>query len=135
MTCTARPFLHRSALRLASWLGVLALVLQTAIPLGQAIPVSTGFDGLPRTLVICSAQGTRTIPLPHSGAADRQTAQTAACVVCLSHAAGAGLDLPATAALPFPPAGGSFVLPHGAAGRAPGIVPGLPQARAPPVFV
>lgn len=133
MTPTRRPILNGSMLRLASWLGMLALAFQTAIPLGQAIPVSTGADGLPRTLVICSAQGTRVVPIAPTSDS-RGAAEAASCVVCLSYAAGAGLDLPPAAALPVPPVGGGTLLTSLASMVAGHPSAGLPQARAPPVL-
>ncbi|MGC2856798.1 hypothetical protein ACM64Y_15100 [Novispirillum sp. DQ9] len=132
MTETAPSFRTRLRERraAAAWWGVLALLVQVLVPLGQAVPV-IGADGLPRMLVLCSATPARSVPLPGSLPSD--VAQS--CAVCLAYGAGSAADLPATPALPFPPAGQGACIDLPTTAHASGLTPGLPQARAPPVIV
>lgn len=117
---------------LAAWAGLWALLLQIMVPLGQAVPV-VGADGLPRTLVICSATQPRAIPGP-AAEAPAPGAERAACAVCLAYAAGAGTDLPAAVVPPRPPATtAALTLPLADAVHG-GMVPGLPRPRAPPAL-
>lgn len=112
----------------AAWWGVLALLVQVLVPLGQAVPV-VGMDGLPRTLVLCSATGAGSVPMPGSVPSDAAKS----CAVCLAYGAGSAVALPATPVLPFPPAGAGTCIDPTATDRAHAQTPGLPLARAPPV--
>jgi hypothetical protein len=114
----------------AAWWGVLALLVQVLVPLGQAVPVM-GADGLPRTVVLCSAAGARSVPLP--GAPSSEPAPS--CAVCLAYGAGSATILPATPAVPFPPALAGTRIDQPVAALAHGLMPGLPRARSPPMAV
>lgn len=121
---------------IAGWWGVLALLLQILVPIGQAVPAGATVDGLPRTLVICSVlAGARTVPLP--GSATPMPADTAGttCAVCLAQGIGGACDLPPAVAWTFPPSGSGAVFDHSLISLAHGVPPGLPQARAPPMTV
>ena len=95
--------LRKRARRPAHWLALLALCLQAAIPLGQAVSL----PGSAEPLVICSAFGLRTVyvdaegrRLPPGEEAPRGAQDP--CVVCLSLTA-AALQPPLDIA-PAPPA-------------------------------
>lgn len=137
MTLSAPTLRHRLNDRRAAmaWWGILALVVQVLVPLGQAVPVAgaVGADGLPRSLVLCSADGLRSVPLPGSGAPARPDAS--ACAVCLAYATGAATDIPNTPAQPFPPAAAGVRIDQPTVLLAQGLMPGLPRARAPPAIV
>lgn len=132
MTC------HRAATSqtprhvLAAWAGVWALLLQIMVPLGQAIP-ATGADGLPRTLLICSATQPRSVPGPGSQAP--VVPKAGACVVCAAHAAGDGAAAPSAVTLPSPPAVPMATLDPLPSALAGGVMPGLPRPRGPPRLV
>ncbi|MFA7429660.1 MAG: DUF2946 family protein [Rhodospirillaceae bacterium] len=132
MTDTALPFRQRLKDRraAAAWWGVLALLVQVLVPLGQVVPV-LGADGLPRSLVLCSATGARSVPLP--GAPSPEAA--ASCAVCLAYGSGSATLLPATPAAPFPPALAGTRIDQPVAVLAHGLMAGLPRARAPPMAV
>lgn len=118
----------------AAWWGVLALLVQVLVPLGQAVPV-IGADGVPRTLVLCSATAPgRTVPLPGSQPGPAPSDAAKSCAVCLAYGAGSATALPAMPVLPFPPAGAGACIDHPAADRAHARTQGLPQARAPPAI-
>lgn len=114
----------------AAWWGVLALLVQVLVPLGQAVPVM-GADGLPRSLVLCSAMGARTVPLP--GAPSPEA--TPSCAVCLAYGSGSATLLPATPAAPLPPAVAGTRIDQPVAALAHGLMSGLPRARSPPMVV
>lgn len=90
----ARPLTDRfrdgALRRVAGWLAIFALLLHTAIPLGQAIPI--GDDALARALIICTGNDAGGTSEP----ADGTVPAGAKCPVCLVHAA--ALALPAIAA-------------------------------------
>ncbi len=115
-----------------AWWGLLALLIQVMVPLGQAVP-AVGADGLPRSLVLCSADGLRSVPMPGSGAPARPDASS--CAVCLAYAAGGATDIPNTPAQPFPPAAAGVRIDQPAILLAQGLTPGLPRARSPPAVV
>lgn len=73
---------RQSLKRFAVWLGVVALLLQVAIPLGQAIPAAGG-NGF---LIVCSAFGAKRIP---DSSSERQRAGGRNCPVCQIMALGA----------------------------------------------
>lgn len=70
--------------RFAAWLGVVALLVQVAIPLGQAVPAAGNDD----FLIVCSTIGAKRIPVPTS---ERQRAGGSNCPVCQVMALGAQL--------------------------------------------
>ena len=126
----------------AALAGLLALLFQVLVPLGQAIPVASGSDGLPRTLVVCTANGgLRTVSLPSSqaGSSAQHGALTslppqvaAACSVCLAYAAGGHLALPPLVVLPLPQDDHqASTLSQALAFTVQAVNP-LPPARAPP---
>lgn len=118
---------------LAAWVGLWALLLQVMVPVGQAVPIR-GADGLPRTLLICSALQPRTVPGPGSQGSD-QRSDPRACAVCMAFATGASSDLPTTVALPPRPAPVTAAFARRPDSHAPGRLPGLPQPRGPPPAV
>lgn len=137
MTPCAPTLRHRLNDRRAAvaWWGVLALLVQILVPLGQMVPAAVtgaGADGLPRTLVLCSADGLRGVPLPGAPA---RPVDTSACVVCLAYATGAATDIPNTPVQPFPSAAAGVRIDQPAVLFAQGLTPGLPRARAPPAVV
>ena len=79
--------------RVAGWLAIFALLLHTAIPLGQAIPI--GDDALARALIICTGNDAGGTSEPGDGTVPAG-AKGPVCPVCLVHAA--ALALPAIAA-------------------------------------
>lgn len=119
--------------------GLLALFLQVLVPLGQAVPAGTDAHGLPRSLVVCSANGgLRTISLPGATSPTGNTVTTgmnpvmAACSVCLAYAAGGHLAPPPSVPLPLPQDGhGETILPSALTTASGPAVP-LPQPRGPP---
>jgi len=119
-----------------AWWGILALLVQVLVPLGQAVPVA-GADGLPRSLVLCSADGLRSVPMPGSTVPARPDAPAAAsgCSVCLAYATGATTDIPNTPVQPFPPAAAGVRIDQPTVLLAQGLRPGLPRARSPPAVV
>lgn len=133
MTEAAPRVRHRMTDRraAAAWWGVLALVVQILVPLGQAVPV-VGADGLPRMLALCSATGPRAVPLPGPAGQPSPSEAQSPCIVCLAYGVGAATLLPASAVPPFPPAGAGQRLDAPAATLAHGLTPGLPRARGPP---
>lgn len=125
--------------------GLLALFLQVLVPLGQAVPMGTDAHGLPRSLVVCSANGgLRTVPLPaavststgssaaSNGFASGVNPVSAACSVCLAYAAGGHLTLPPSVPLPLPRDMPTETILPTALALTVGAVDGLPQPRAPP---
>ena len=118
---------------LAAWTGLWALLLQIMIPVGQAVPV-IGADGLPRTLIICSAMQPRTIPGPGAETPAPDSGRSSSCAVCLAFATGASTDLPAAVTLPLPPVATAALTPSSATAVHDGLIPGLPRPRAPPAL-
>ncbi len=120
---------------LVAWTGLWALLLQILVPVAMAIPVAPGPDGLPRTLIICSAmQPPRTVPVPGSETpAPDSGRSTTTCAVCMAFATGSTTDLPATVELPTPLAARVDLTPSFATAVHDGQITGLPRARAPPV--
>jgi hypothetical protein len=127
----------RQVRRFAARLGLWALFLQILLPLGQGIPLPGGSaDGLPRQLVICSANGgLRTVPLPGAAANQSTSSAQSACAVCLAYAAGGHLTLPPLALEPLPRLLTLVRIDHSAVDLTWQSASGLPQARAPPVLV
>jgi hypothetical protein len=118
----------------AARLGLWALFLQILLPLGQGIPLPSSADGLPRQLVICSANGgLRTVPLPGADtAAKHSSSAQSACAVCLSYAAGGHLTLPSAAPQALPWLHALSTIDQTSVSIAGHSLLGLPQARAPP---
>lgn len=133
----------------AAMAGLLALLFQVLVPLGQAIPLASGSDGLPRTLVVCTANGgLRTVPLPTAQTPASSTATNgplanagpqsglsplaAACSVCLAYAAGGHLTLPPLVVLPLPQNGHQDTIFPTALALTVDTFGRLPPARAPP---
>jgi hypothetical protein len=113
-----------------------ALFLQILLPLGQGIALPTTDGSMPRTLVICLANGgLRTITLPagkDEPANDPLHSVQRDCPVCLSYAAGAHLAVPYRAPALQPRAIAALPSLSPLAAPRPHDHHGLPQARAPP---
>lgn len=91
-----------------AWLASVALLLQIVVPLGQAVPLPAGTDGLSRTLVVCTAYGPRTMTPDRQEAPGRTASPSGAahqCPVCTALgfcglASAVAVPLPAGLALP-----------------------------------
>jgi hypothetical protein len=78
---------NRHRRRLAAWLGAVALLINVlagaiALPAKMALPA----DGLLGTLVICTADGARTLPGADDAPQHSSTEHCAACVLVAQHA-------------------------------------------------
>ncbi|EKV31937.1 hypothetical protein C882_3001 [Caenispirillum salinarum AK4] len=81
------------------------MLLQIVVPLGQAVPLPAGADGFPRTLLVCTAFGPRTMTPDQQDARGRAASPSGAsqsCPVCTALGF-CGLDAP-VAAVPLPAA-------------------------------
>lgn len=119
----------------AARFGLWALFLQILLPLGQGVPLPATGDGLPRHLVICSANGgLRTVPLPGTPASQNSTSAQNGCAVCLAYAAGGHLTLPPPLPEPLPRLAALARIDQTAFDLARHQSLELPQARGPPAL-
>jgi len=110
------------------WLAVAALLLQTLVPLGQGIAVPVG-AGAERTLVVCSAYGTKRIPNPNQP----KPADRSACPICQVYAFGKTATPTSTLAVPVPVAAVFAAYPSLPVSRWVGRTPRPGSARSPPL--
>lgn len=87
---------------LVQLLGLWALLLQVMVPVGQALPGAASANGMPQSLVICSAlSGLRVVPSSEAAPTHSKTS-TVACAVCMAMSAGGHFLPPDAAALLVP---------------------------------
>jgi hypothetical protein len=126
---TGRISLGRSA---AVWLAVFALALHGLVPLAQGIPGPRRADGLPSSLILCTALAAK------AGTAEEDRAPTdndrRSCPVCQIIAIGKTF-LPVLAAIPTPSPEGTADWGRQPAGSTSVSSPRSWRARAPPAVV
>lgn len=122
----------RSRVRPAGvWLGVLALVIQTLVPLGLAVPAFGSAAGEGAALVVCQAYGTKAVPADVADSTEEDA--SARCSVCLSYSLGRGAAM-ASPVVVTPPGARALRVGGPPARAHPGdLVPAAASARAPPV--
>jgi len=114
---------------LGAWLGVIALLLQGLMPVGQAVPFAGAGDRA--FLVLCTGHGTRTLPVEPDGSGPENRPWS--CPVCQANALGDSLVAPASVVVPAPAYTRAFLAPAAGTPYASPIASRFWHARAPPV--
>lgn len=115
---------------MGGWLGVIALVVQTLIPFGQGIPVSSGNSLEQALLFHCEVMKAGTTPATPLPASD----QRSNCVVCVACAIGSSLITASAVATLSPKTLYRELVSLSAVDIATGQSPSQTTARSPPVI-
>ena len=126
---TRRTSLGRSA---AVWLAVFALALHGLVPLAQGIPGARRADGLPSSLILCTALSAKTGPAEEDRAPTDNDRRS--CPVCQINAIGK-IFLPVLAEIPAPRLEGTADWRRRPTESTLGSSPRSWRARAPPTVV
>ena len=113
-------------MRLRTWLALLALALQLALPLWHMPAAAAG-------VLICTPQGLKLLPAGEDGGTPMQSDRDRVCPICQTAQIGANgiLPTPVAASIPVAYVAVVLVFPTGLTGRLPAAPP--PSSRAPPL--
>ena len=132
---TRRP--HRATKGAApsgTWLAFLALAMHVLVPFfvaGDFASASTRAN-LADTIVICTAYGTKTVPVSHQGESHHRHGLLNGCPICTALAAGQSVPLSEPPVLPLPQTEAIASLRAAASSRASSFSAAYYHSRAPP---
>lgn len=118
--------------RFAAWFGIVALLVQVVLPMGQVFAAESDDPASGNVRIICTAYGLKAIPVD-GDTGDNPNDGTSSCPVCQVHAL--TLLAPAAVSVPVPAVRSAALSPLATNGHRSAWHPALPLPRGPPSTV